>query len=65
MRKKLTEEHLDKLKINVKSADQKVDELSGGQRQRVAIARAFYHNRNVLVMDEATSALDNETNFRK
>ena len=30
--KELTEAHLGKLKINVKSADQKVEELSGGQR---------------------------------
>ena len=37
--KELTDAHLGKLKINVKSADQKVEELSGGQRQAVAIAR--------------------------
>ena len=39
-RKQLTEEHLARLRINVKNADQKVEELSGGQRQAVAIARA-------------------------
>jgi len=33
-------EHLDRLKIHVKSVDQNVEELSGGQQQAVAIARA-------------------------
>ena len=37
-RKQLTEEHLAKLKINVNSADQIVEELSGGHRQAVAFA---------------------------
>ena len=56
-RKELTEEHLSKLKINVKSADQKVDELSGGQRQAVAIARATAFNAKIVIMDEPTAAL--------
>ena len=42
--KELRNAHLDKLKINVKSADQKVEELSGGQRQAVAIARSTAFN---------------------
>ena len=56
-RKILTEEHLSKLKINVKSADQKVEELSGGQRQAVAIARSTAFNAKVVIMDEPTAAL--------
>ncbi len=56
-RKQLTEEHLSKLKINVKSADQKVEELSGGQRQAVAIARATAFNAKIVLMDEPTAAL--------
>ena len=56
-RKQLTEEHLAKLKINVKSADQKVEELSGGQRQAVAIARSTAFNAKVVIMDEPTAAL--------
>ena len=55
--KELTEAHLDKLKINVKSADQKVEELSGGQRQAVAIARSTAFNAKVVIMDEPTAAL--------
>ena len=56
-RKQLTEEHLAKLKINVKSADQKVEELSGGQRQAVAIARATAFNAKIVMMYEPTAAL--------
>ena len=46
-----------KLKINVKSADQKVEELSGGQRQAVAIARSTAFDAKVVIMDEPTAAL--------
>ncbi len=53
----MTNAHLDKLKINVKSADQKVEELSGGQRQAVAIARSTAFNAKVVIMDEPTAAL--------
>ena len=52
--KELTNAHLGKLKINVKSADQKVEELSGGQRQAVAIARSTAFNAKVVIMDEPT-----------
>ena len=56
-RKQLSSQHLDKLKINVKSADQKVDDLSGGQRQAVAIARATAFDAKIVIMDEPTAAL--------
>ena len=55
--KELTNAHLGKLKINVKSADQKVEELSGGQRQAVAIARSTAFNAKVVIMDAPTAAL--------
>ena len=55
--KELSETHLDKLKIHVKSADQKVEELSGGQRQAIAIARATAFNSKIVIMDEPTAAL--------
>ncbi len=55
--RRLAQEHLDKLKIHVKSIDQNVEELSGGQRQAVAIARATAFNAKVVIMDEPTAAL--------
>jgi len=55
--KELSEAHLDKLKIQVKSAEQKVEELSGGQRQAIAIARATAFNSKIVIMDEPTAAL--------
>ena len=54
--KELSEAHLDKLKIHVKSSEQKVEELSGGQRQAIAIARATAFNSKIVIMDEPTAA---------
>ena len=55
--KKLSEDHLDKLKIHVKSANQKVEELSGGQRQAIAIA--------TLAIKEVGKVLDLINNLKK
>ena len=62
--KEMSEAHLEKLKIHVKSADQKVEELSGGQRKIFspigkfpAIARATAFNSKLVIMDEPTAAL--------
>ena len=54
---RMAQEHLDNLKIHVKSVSQKVEELSGGQRQAVAIARSTAFQARIVIMDEPTAAL--------
>ncbi|TPJ30424.1 sugar ABC transporter ATP-binding protein [Mesorhizobium sp. B2-7-2] len=53
----MAREHLDRLKISVKSIDQQTENLSGGQRQAVAIARATAFDAKLVIMDEPTAAL--------
>lgn len=55
--RQMAAEHLDRLKIHVKSIDQNTEDLSGGQRQAVAIARATAFDAKLVIMDEPTAAL--------
>ncbi len=55
--RQMAAEHLERLKIHVKSIDQNTEDLSGGQRQAVAIARATAFDGKLVIMDEPTAAL--------
>jgi simple sugar transport system ATP-binding protein len=55
--RQMAADHLERLKIHVKSVDQNVEDLSGGQRQAVAIARATAFDARIVIMDEPTAAL--------
>jgi fructose transport system ATP-binding protein len=50
-------EHMQQLKIGIRSMRQAVETLSGGQRQGVAVARSAAFARHVVIMDEPTAAL--------
>jgi fructose transport system ATP-binding protein len=49
--------HMQDLKIGIRSMRQPVETLSGGQRQGVAVARSAAFAHHVVIMDEPTAAL--------
>jgi simple sugar transport system ATP-binding protein len=55
--RRLAQEHLEKMGINIPSVDTEVAKLSGGQRQAIAIARAVYSNAKILLLDEPLAAM--------
>lgn len=55
--RRITEETLSKLGIELDSVDRPIGTLSGGQRQAVVIGRAVYFGGELLVLDEPTTAL--------
>ncbi len=48
---------LERLKINISSVKESVENLSGGQRQSVAVGRAAAWGRHIVLMDEPVAAL--------
>jgi fructose transport system ATP-binding protein len=51
-----SEQHMEDLKIGIRSMKQAVETLSGGQRQGVAVARSAFA-RSLVILDEPTAAL--------
>ncbi len=50
-------ERLQRLQVNLPSAEVEIGLMSGGQRQAVASARAMSFGRKIVILDEPTSAL--------
>jgi simple sugar transport system ATP-binding protein len=55
--KRITQQQLDRIGIDIPSIDVEVAKLSGGQRQAIAVARSVSSDAKVLLLDEPLAAM--------
>lgn len=56
--KKVTKDHINKLRISTPGIDTKVSTLSGGNQQKVILAKWLIANSDILLLDEPTRGID-------
>jgi simple sugar transport system ATP-binding protein len=55
--RRLAQEHLEDMGVNIPSVEDEVAKLSGGQRQAIAVARSVYSDARILLLDEPLAAM--------
>ena len=55
--RRLAQEHLDDMGVNIADVKVEVAKLSGGQRQAIAVARSVYSDAKILLLDEPLAAM--------
>ncbi len=55
--RRLAQQYLDDIKVDIPDIDAEAQSLSGGQRQAIAVARATRQNARILLLDEPLAAI--------